>query len=169
MTSTTFHHTPITMTQPTSCVNGATPPPHSQPPFTHWQARHSTWIPEHVSWLSRLGRLLPSQWRGRGKVKGRVRWGGTPTTVHMTSTGPALLKPTNLRHQSNWLTHTETTHGQLDIPLRFKVTCFDVGNYWTFVQGNFLSLMLPGSCWPHPAWKNFYMCGFLGQPPPSTW
>ena len=34
ITSMTFHHTPITMTQATSCMGGATPPPHSQRLFT---------------------------------------------------------------------------------------------------------------------------------------
>ena len=60
-----IHDIPITMTQSTSCMGGATPPPHSQQPFTH---RHPVLRPEcaphSTDGLNRFGML---QWRRRGK------------------------------------------------------------------------------------------------------
>ena len=45
--------------------------------------------------------------------------------------------------------------------LKYFWSCFDVGNYWTFVNGNFQSLALATTACP----QNFHMYGFLGPRP----
>ena len=93
----TFHYTPTTITQPTSCVGGASPPPHNQQP---WQPllqpdcpRHSTWV---FNWLNRNGGPPPGQWSGRGK---RLMREGARTHSHSRNAQLQKARPNLSQHQ----------------------------------------------------------------------
>ena len=102
---------PHTMTQHTSCVGRATPPPHSHQPFTNCQpllqpdhARNFTWVLKLINQLSRIWRLLAGQWSGVAMVKAADSWGHTHSYLcdingaHQQGTAPeshAQLKATH--------------------------------------------------------------------------
>ena len=183
-----FCHTAKARAHLISCVGGANPPPHNHtnhtPSLRPCSAPNHTTVVCLINWHGLTFDLLSCPWKRGTGVKGHTRSGTRPPIAMYPSCTPNVKGRTG-RTRLPWSNKTcinaYIAHRAWGMPTslitinwlfmqRMLWSCFEVGNYGSFLQGpllvaNYTRIIIPNPIWPQPHLTKKYSYGFLSHDP----